>query len=189
LLRINGGEIFTSYQKISENSLATHMRLSVVDVRKMLLFLHRSGIIQYQPRHDSPQALFTTPRYDADKLPLDQKHLRATRELAQQKTAAVVRYASGGRCRQQLLLEYFGELDAPACQVCDYCLARKKQQKPPVPTPALRQQLLQLVRTNPQTPREIVSQFAPAQSSTVTELLRELVDRGELRYAADGRLG
>jgi len=188
LLRINGGEIFTSFQRISENSLAQYLRLSVVDVRKMLLFLHRSGIIQYQPRHDSPQALFTTPRYDADKLPLDQKHLRATRELAQQKTAAVIRYAAGGRCRQQLLLEYFGELNAPVCKVCDYCLAQKKQQSAAAPSPALRQQLLQLVRATPQTPRQLVSQFAPAHAHAVTELLRELVDRGELRYAADGKL-
>ncbi|GGF18223.1 RecQ family ATP-dependent DNA helicase [Hymenobacter cavernae] len=188
LLRLNGGEIFTSFQRISENSLAQYLRLSVVDVRKMLLFLHRSGIIQYQPRHDSPQALFTTPRYDADKLPLDQKHLRATRELAQQKTAAVVRYAAGGRCRQQLLLEYFGELNAPVCKVCDYCLAKKKQQNPAPAAPELRQYLLTLVRANPQTPRAIVGQFAPAQAAAVTELLRELVDLGELRYAADGRL-
>ncbi|WP_245849718.1 RecQ family ATP-dependent DNA helicase [Hymenobacter crusticola] len=188
LLRLNGGEIFTSFQRISENSLAQYLRLSVVDVRKMLLFLHRSGIIQYQPKHDSPQALFTTPRYDADKLPLDQKHLREMRALAQQKAAAVVRYAAGGRCRQQLLLEYFGELDAPVCKVCDYCLEQKKQQNVTGASPALRQQLLQLVRTTPQTPRQVVSQFAPAQASTVTELLRELIDRGELRYAADGKL-
>jgi len=188
LLRLNGGEIFTSFQRISENSLAQYLRLSEVDVRKMLLFLHRSAIIQYQPKHDSPQALFTTPRYDADKLPLDQKHLRVTRELAQQKTASVIRYAAGGRCRQQLLLEYFGELNAPACRVCDYCLALKKQQNPAVAPPAMRQQLLHLVRTNPQTPRQLVSQFAPAQAAAVTELLRELVDRGELRYAADGKL-
>ncbi|WP_324671523.1 ATP-dependent DNA helicase RecQ [Hymenobacter sp. GOD-10R] len=188
LLRLNGGEIFTSFQRISENSLAQYLRLSVVDVRKMLLFLHRSGIIHYQPKHDSPQALFTTPRYDADKLPLDQKHLRETRELAQQRTAAVVRYATGERCRQQLLLAYFGELNAPMCKVCDYCIEQKKQQHPAGASPALRQQLLQLVRTNPQTPRQVVSQFTPAQASTVTELLRELVDRGELRYAADGKL-
>ncbi|MBC8084015.1 MAG: RecQ family ATP-dependent DNA helicase, partial [Hymenobacter sp.] len=115
LLRTHGGELFAGFQRISENSLAQFLKLSVVDVRKMLLFLHRSGIIQYQPRHDSPQALFTTPRFDADRLPLDQKRLAATQELARHKTGAVVRYAAGGRCRQQLLLEYFGELDAGAC--------------------------------------------------------------------------
>ncbi|WP_317129696.1 RecQ family ATP-dependent DNA helicase [Hymenobacter jejuensis] len=187
LLRMNGGEIFAGFQTISENSLATHLRLSVVDVRKMLLFLHRSGIIHYQPRHDSPQALFTTPRFDADKLPLDQPRLKAARELALQKTEAVISYAAGGRCRQQLLLEYFGEENAPACAICDYCLARKKQHAAPPALP-LREQLVALVKAQPQTPREVLTHFVPSQAAAVTELIRELVDLGELRYTDEGLL-
>ena len=188
LLRFHGGELFAGFQRISENSLAQHLKLSVVDLRKMLLFLHRSGIIQYQPRHDSPQAQFATPRYDADKLPLDQKRLIQARELATQKTEAVVRYAAGGRCRQQLLLEYFGELDAPACRVCDFCLAKKKAKQDAVTPESLREQLLTLLRTTPQTPREVLAHFAPSQATSITEQLRELVELGELRYAPDGRL-
>jgi ATP-dependent DNA helicase RecQ len=189
LLRFHGGELFAGFQRISENSLAQHLKLSVVEVRKMLLFLHRSSIIQYQPRHDSPQALFTTPRFDADKLPLNQKQLNDTREQARLKTESVIRYAAGGRCRQQLLLEYFGETDAAPCQVCDFCLAKKKGKQTVTPSPALREQLLILLRTTPQTPREVLGNFTPGQAVTVTEHLRELVELGELHYAPDGRLG
>ncbi|RSK42157.1 RecQ family ATP-dependent DNA helicase [Hymenobacter perfusus] len=188
LLRFHGGELFSGFQRISENSLAQHLRLSAVELRKMLVFLHRSGIIQFQPRHESPQALFTTPRYDADKLPLDQKHLLQSRDLALHKTDSVIRYAAGSRCRQQLLLEYFGELDAPACGVCDVCLARKKARQTAAPAPELRAQLLALVQATPQTPRQVLTHFTPAQATPITELLRELVELGELRYAPDGRL-
>ena len=188
LLRFNGGELFAGFQRISENSLAQHLRLSVADVRKMLVFLHRSGIIQYQPRHDSPQVLFTTPRHDADQLPLDQKRLNQSRELARHKTESVIHYAAGGRCRQQLLLAYFGELEAPACGVCDVCLAQKKAGQPASPPPTLRAQLLALLKAVPQTPREVLAHFAPGQATMVTALLRELVELEELRYAADGRL-
>ncbi|RYU79547.1 RecQ family ATP-dependent DNA helicase [Hymenobacter persicinus] len=189
LLRFNGGELFSGFQRISENSLAQHLKLSVLDVRKTLLFLHRSGIIQYQPRHESPQALFTTPRFDADKLPLDQKRLLRARDLALEKTESVVHYADGGRCRQQLLLEYFGELDAAPCKVCDFCLAEKKARQAPAPTTDLRQQLLTMLKAQPQTPREILTHFAPGQATAVTEQLRELVEMGQLQYAPDGRLG
>ena len=189
LLRFHGGELFAGFQRISENSLAQHLKLSVVDMRKMLLFLHRSGIIQYQPRHESPQALFTTPRFDADKLPLDQKQLADTRELARHKTESVVRYAAGGRCRQQLLLEYFGESDAAACHVCDFCLAKKKAQQETAPPAELRDQLIALVKATPQTPREVLAHFTPGQAVSVTEQIRELVELGELCYAPDGRLG
>ncbi|MBC8084014.1 MAG: hypothetical protein H7Z21_12450 [Hymenobacter sp.] len=44
------------------------------------------------------------------------------------------------------------------------------------------------MRTTPQTPREVLAQFAPGQAASVTEQLRELVELGELRYAPDGRL-
>ncbi|MCB2408082.1 RecQ family ATP-dependent DNA helicase [Hymenobacter lucidus] len=189
LLRFNGGELFVGFQRISENSLAQHLKKSVLDVRKMLVFLHRSGIIQYQPKHESPQALFTTGRHDAAKLPLDQKRLNQARELAVHKTESVIRYADGGRCRQQLLLEYFGELDAAPCKVCDYCLAQKKAQQPAAPVAGLREQLLRILKATPQTPREVLAHFAPGQSTAVTEQLRELVELGELRYAPDGRLG
>ncbi|UOQ55623.1 RecQ family ATP-dependent DNA helicase [Hymenobacter cellulosivorans] len=189
LLRFNGGELFTGFQRISENSLAQHLKKSVLDVRKMLVFLHRSGIIQYQPKHESPQALFTTGRYDADKLPLDQKRLNQARELAVHKTESVIRYADGGRCRQQLLLEYFGELDAAPCKVCDYCLAQKKARQAAAPAAGLREQLVQLLKATPQTPREVLAHFAPGQATEVTEQLRELVELGQLRYAPDGRLG
>ncbi|UOQ67610.1 RecQ family ATP-dependent DNA helicase [Hymenobacter volaticus] len=188
LLRFHGGELFAGFQRISENSLAQHLKMSVTDLRKMLLFLHRSGIIQYQPRHDSPQAQFTTPRFDADKLPLDQKRLLQARELATRKTESVIQYVTGGRCRQQLLLEYFGELNAPACRVCDFCLARKKAKQDAVAPASLREQLLTLLRTTPQTPREVLAHFAPGQATSITEQLRELVELGELRYAPDGRL-
>ncbi|MET4107022.1 ATP-dependent DNA helicase RecQ [Hymenobacter sp. UYP22] len=188
LLRFHGGELFAGFQRISENSLAQHLRLSVVELRRTLLFLHRSGIIHYQPRHDSPQAFFTTPRFDADKLPLEQKRLQQQRDLAVHKTESVIRYAAGGHCRQQLLLEYFGELDAPACNVCDWCLARKKARQQATPAPELREQVLQLVRATSQTPREVLAHFAPGQAVSVTALLRELVELGQLRYAADGRL-
>ncbi|MGY2133116.1 RecQ family ATP-dependent DNA helicase [Hymenobacter sp. HD11105] len=188
LLRLNGGEIFAGFQKISENSLAQHLRLSVVEVRKMLLFLHRSGIIQYQPQHNAPQALFTTPRHDVDKLPLNQPALRAARELAQHQTEAVIQYSLGGKCRQQLLLEYFGEMDAPACRVCDFCLAKRKGQQPTAQSPALRTQLVELLQKAPQTPRELLTQFAPQQAETVTQLLRELVDTQVLRYEPNGQL-
>ena len=189
LLRLHGGEIFTGFQRISESSLATYLKMSVLDVRKMLLFLHRSGILHYQPRHDAPQALFTTPRYDAARLPLDQQQLRRTQALAEEKTEATIQYAAGGRCRQQLLLAYFGEPDAPACRVCDFCLAQKKARQTAPPTSALREQLLRLLKATPLLPRDVLPHFAPGQAAAVTAALRELVEGGELRYAADGKLG
>ncbi|HEX8326708.1 MAG TPA: RecQ family ATP-dependent DNA helicase [Hymenobacter sp.] len=188
LLRLHGGELFADFQTISENSLATHLRRSVVEVRQQLRYLHTAGILHYQPRQESPQALFTTPRFDAPKLPIDQVRMTAARDLARHKTTAVGQYLSGTRCRQILLLSYFDETDPARCGVCDICLAEKKAAQVTAQAPALREPLLAQVRQANPTPRELLAAFPPQQAAAVTAAVREMVDRGELTYKADGRL-
>ncbi|UYZ60834.1 RecQ family ATP-dependent DNA helicase [Hymenobacter latericus] len=188
ILRLYGGEVFSSFQNISEGALSQQLRWSTVDVRKTLEYLHKSGIVQYQPRHESPQALFTTPRHDAAKLPLDARALETARERDLLKTEAVINYANGTRCRQQLLLEYFGELDSKPCRICDHCLAEKRRQQKPVVATDLREQVLAQLRTTPRTPRELLAGFQPSQADALTSLLRDLVDTGVLRYTDAGQL-
>jgi ATP-dependent DNA helicase RecQ len=188
LLRLHGGELFADFQPISENAVATHLRRSVAEVRQQLRYLHTAGILHYQPRQESPQAMFTTPRFDAPKLPLDQVRMTAARDLARHKTNAVAQYLAGGRCRQQLLLTYFDETDPARCGTCDHCLAEKKAAQMATDAVALREPVLQHLRAAAQTPRELLAAFAPQQAAAVTATLRELVDRGELAYAADGKL-
>jgi ATP-dependent DNA helicase RecQ len=188
LLRQHGGELFVGFQTISENGLATSLRRSVVEVRHQLRYLHTAGILHYQPQQESPQAMFTTPRFDAPKLPLDQPRLTAARDLAQHQTRAVVSYGAGTRCRQQQLLEYFDEADPPRCGVCDRCLATKKAQQEVPDTQAWRPRLLTALQATPHTPRELLATFPPQDADAVKATLRELLDLGELAYAPDGKL-
>ena len=188
LLRLHGGELFADFQAISENAVATHLRRSVVEVRQQLRYLHTAGILHYQPRQESPQALFTTPRFDAPKLPIDQVRMTAGRDLARHKTHAVGQYLAGTRCRQQLLLTYFDEADPARCGVCDNCLAEKKTAQTTVAAGSLREALLLQVRQAALSPRELLAAFPPQQAAAVTATVREMVDRGELAYGADGKL-
>ena len=94
----------------------------------------------------------------------------------------------GTRCRQQLLLAYFDELDAAKCGVCDVCLAEKKEARPAAADANLRPRLLQLLTATPQTPRELLTQFQPREATAVTEAVRELLEAGQLRYRSSGQL-
>jgi ATP-dependent DNA helicase RecQ len=189
LLRMYGGELFVTFQAISESALARHVRQSTHDVVRQLRYLHTAGVLHYQPRRELPQAMFTTPRYDAPQLPLDERRLKAARQLTEQQTSAVIEYATTAtRCRQQLLLDYFAESDAPTCGVCDVCLARKKAQQAPADTASLQAGLLETLKAAPYSPRELVARYPPAETPTVTAALRTLVEAGKLAYAADGKL-
>jgi ATP-dependent DNA helicase RecQ len=189
LLRLYGGELFVAFQAVSESALARHLRQSTQDVARQLRYLHSTGVLHYQPRRELPQALFTTPRYDAAQLPLDERRLRAARQLTEHQTAAVIDYVAGAtRCRQQQLLDYFAEPDAPACGVCDVCLARKKARQAPESTAGLQEALLELLRLAPLLPRQVVAHYSAGEASAVAAALRELVELGKLAYAPDGRL-
>ena len=189
LLRLYGGELFVAFQGVSESALARHLRQSTTDVVRQLRYLHSTGVLHYQPRRELPQALFLTPRYDAAQLPLDERRLKAAKQLTEHQTKAVIDYAaSTTHCRQQSLLDYFAEPDAPACGVCDVCLARKKAQQAPESTAGLQAGLLDLLRAAPLLPRQVVASYPSAEASAITAALRALVEQGQLAYAADGKL-
>ena len=189
LLRLYGGELFVAFQGISESSLARHLRQSTTDVTRQLRYLHSAGVLHYQPRRELPQALFTTPRYDAAQLPLDERRLKAAKQLTAHQTKSVIGYAGGtARCRQQTLLDYFAEPDAAACGVCDVCLARKKVHQAPASPATLQAALLELLRAASLLPREVVACYPPAEAEAVTTALRGLVELGQLAYAPDGKL-
>ena len=97
-------------------------------------------------------------------------------------------FLNNGASRQQLLLDYFAEADAPACGVCDVCLARKKAQQAPADATTLHAGLLETLKAAPYSPRELVARYPPAEAPTVTAALRTLVEAGKLAYATDGKL-
>ncbi|WP_018478488.1 RecQ family ATP-dependent DNA helicase [Pontibacter roseus] len=189
LLRVYGGEAFTTFVKISERKLAELLKKPEQEVRRKLEYLHKLQVLVYEPQHDSPQVVFTTPRLDAANLPLNHKKLEQLRERALEQVKEMAHYVeTSDRCRTQLLLEYFGELNDKSCRICDYCLAQRKKEREGQEQQLLRDKLLTLVQEKPLLPRELVQKFEPKHSQTVTSLIRELLDLGRLRCEDSGKL-
>ncbi|GGG05905.1 RecQ family ATP-dependent DNA helicase [Pontibacter amylolyticus] len=189
ILRMYGGEAFTGFVKISERKLSEQLRKPEQEVRRKLEYLHKLQVLVYEPQHDAPQLVFTAPRLDAANLPLNHKKLDQLRDRALKQAKEMAHYVeTTNRCRTQLLLEYFAEVSDKSCRICDYCLAQRKKERAGQEQQALRQQLLQAVQTKNLLPKELVQQFDPKHTETVTELLREMVDTGIIKYAESGKL-
>ncbi|QNF35511.1 RecQ family ATP-dependent DNA helicase [Adhaeribacter swui] len=189
LLRLYGGNLYTSFVKINEKQLAGFLSTSDAAVRKSLEYLHQRNIVEYEPQREAPQIVFTTPRYDAANLPLDYKKLAQFRKTALQKAKAVVNYLqTTDRCRTQLLLAYFGEFTDEYCRVCDYCLARKKLKRQEKNDKMLREQLLQQLTQQSWHPQALTTRFEPKYKAELTGLIRELLDQGILQYDEEGKL-
>src|SRR5690606_20266685 len=121
--------------------------------------------------------------------PLDHKKLATLRERALQQAKEMGRYVdTTDRCRTQLLLEYFGELSDKSCRICDYCLAQRKKERTAQESATLHTRILELLHQKPLLPKELVAQFEPKHHALTTNLLRELVELGKLKYRENGTL-
>lgn len=130
MLRLYGGEIFSSFVRIDEASLARALTTSAEDVRAMLYHLHELHILFYSPTRDTPQVTFVLPRQDAEHLPVDYKALEARRTLVLDKMKAMAAFTeSTHRCRMQLIQEYFGEVTDDTCGICDVCIGKSEAKR------------------------------------------------------------
>jgi ATP-dependent DNA helicase RecQ len=187
LLRLHGGDLFNDFTPINENLLAQRLGLPPDQLPAQLQRLMAAGVLAYAPANDKSQLTWLTPRHAADRLPLDLALYQTLKQRDTEKAEAVVQYLQqANRCRTQLLLEYFGETEAPRCGVCDNCLARQRAQTAPQdPSPSI----LAKLRLGPLRPEALVAGLPQAQQTVWLATLRQLLATGEVIYNSVGELG
>lgn len=188
LLRFYGGEIFTSYVHISEETLAKSLKCPVDEISKGLEFLAARNIVDYEKRSDMPQIQLLTERYDISRLPIQAASVKKRQEKDTAKTDAVVHYAGHpGQCRSIMLLQYFGEKDASYCNICDHCVQRKKAGQHL--TGAVSDIIHAFLSVNGKAPPNILRDLFPEMEvSTFAEALHTLVEKEILVYDQSGNL-
>ena len=97
---------------------------NAMQVGAALSVLIRNGAIS---RHDVPGqrvklTRVTDPSVSGLKIPLDEDALREKEVRDREKLKAMTEFAYSSGCRQQWILNYFGEEDGVPCGRCDQCL-------------------------------------------------------------------
>lgn len=188
LLRLYGGEIFHNPVTISEERLAKLLSISPAEAERNLKKLHELDVVIYSPKKDKPQLIFTTPRQKVERLSLDTTRLNALRETAENKLKAMINYTQHKhRCRTQLLLEYFGEVSYEECGICDICLEKHKKPRGDQED-KYHHQVEITVEDSLFTVEEIMERLNPGNKGLLLEVIRKMVDAGELEYDNQWRL-
>ena len=193
ILRLYGGELYGNYVTISESRLATLLSTSVSEVTKKLTMLHRQELVMYSARKDQPQLLFTTPRFDATKLPLRATDLEARKKAHLEKVQAVVNYVlHPHQCRTQLLLKYFGEDFQEDCGMCDHCRQRHRLPEGIASRPGLTYQKIgevvgKLLRDRSMTV-DALTRAVDFDEEALLPVLKTMLDSGEVYYDPQGKL-
>ena len=192
LLRLCGGEIFSVFTKISESAVATLLKVSVAEVKRKLGMLHKMEVIEYEPQKDSPQLTFITPRFDAARLPLQQKKLEERKAIYLQKVGEVKKYIENTeRCRTQMLLAYFDEHDYDNCGVCDNCVKGKQPGHwEEAEMFRMRQQIDTALKLKDFPVDELVKslKLKQRQEQLLLHTIRIMLDEGSLQYTETGQL-
>ncbi|RMF02644.1 MAG: RecQ family ATP-dependent DNA helicase [Bacteroidetes bacterium] len=169
---------FSHSVKLRESQLAKFLKMSTGSLRQALHTMHQANIIYYHPATDQPQLTFLVDRVEAEHLQIDLATYRARREKNLARIKAAIAYAETQRCRSRQLLAYFGETHSTDCGQCDVCLARKKAGLSSMAFQQTRDQIEQLLQSEPLALRALVARFPAAQEEQVLQTLHYLIDEG-----------
>ena len=193
ILRMYGGDLFSTFLNISEANIAKAYSIPVKEIEMWLLTLEKFDILFYDKQKDQPQLTFLTPRFDINKLPLQELEINNRKERDIQKSKSVKHYAEQpNRCRTQLLLEYFNEITDSECGICDNCLKKKKQSKIELEDKegdqATRLKIRQLLQNGAMSLSLITQIMQPVNQSKFQAIIREMIGNEEVAFDGEGRL-
>jgi ATP-dependent DNA helicase RecQ len=146
LLRTYGG-VFDHPTGVSERQLARVASMRPETVVAQLKTLHSLGIIEYNPRMESPHVRFMQNRVKAEDLYIEPLSYLARKKAYSERVKAMQDYIPGNECRSRYIGRYFGDVGIGDCGICDSCVsARKRGGKRPSADPHIEERLEELLR-------------------------------------------
>lgn len=177
LLRSYTG-LFADYVYIHEDLLAQRLGCNQQAIYEALLKLNRLHVLHYIPRRRTPYIVYTRERMEPRFVQISREAYEERRQRMADRIESMIAYATSTRCRQQMLLEYFGEKADCTCGCCDNCIERRKREQ------ASAQSQVQIARAIRQLighetmSRSRITASLPYPEEEVVEALRFLQDEG-----------
>lgn len=182
LLRNYAG-LFDNFEKINEFDLAKKLNIKPDDVVKRLNYLHQNKIITYAPQTELPQLTFTMPRVDTKDLSLSKENFSSLKKRAIQRMEAVLNYTeSTHKCRSQLLLAYFGEIETVPCGQCDICLEEKRKVLHTDEFERISKQIKELLTLHPMELKMLINSITDVHEDKIIHTIQVMIDNDALKY-------
>ena len=125
LLRSHEG-IFDYPSAIYEAQLAGFIKKEVGELRSDLKKLQQFGIIEYHPQKDKPQIQFLRNRVNTEDFIINQNNISKRKIAFEKRLQAMMRYVKTKSCRSKTIANYFNDVSAMPCGICDNCINEKE---------------------------------------------------------------
>jgi len=178
--------VFTEFTRISENELSGRTGISRDKILTMLKYLSDLGVISYIPQAEKPSVTFVRERIDHSDLYLAPENYFDRKNAALKRIESVADYATRDtRCRSQILLSYFGELNAKRCGRCDVCRKLNKVDLSEIAFDRIVDSLKSSLSKNPLSLEELVFDIREYREEHIVQVLRWLEDNGKIKKLAN----
>lgn len=179
--------LFADYVYISEDLIASRLRLTGAQVYDALLALQRQHAIHYVPRKTTPYILMTSSRQLPKHLTFPPAIYEQMQQRMKHRVDAMRRFVfDDNKCRVNTMLEYFGETPTQVCGTCDVCRDRRKQSV--VSEKQLTETIMYLLSHGTKPTIDYIARQASVSPDRVIKILRPLLDEGVIEVSSDGEV-
>ncbi|MBK8700215.1 MAG: RecQ family ATP-dependent DNA helicase [Saprospiraceae bacterium] len=184
LLRLHEG-LFTEFIPISLTKIAQSLDMDINKINFILRVLHKEGIIHYVEAAELPEIIFLLDRPADRDFRLNESDYLDLKKSTKLRLDAIQEYFITQRCRQLVMLEYFGE-DAKECGCCDICLGSQSDVYTLGDKKALLVYLTQVAQ--PVNVKAVLSQWPYNKRKRIERCLEDLVEEGFFEIDPSGRI-
>lgn len=185
ILRSYSG-VFTDFTRISENEIARRSGVDSPKVNELLIRMQRLGIIEYLPHKSTPQLIFNTERLNESDIALSKTFYFGRKKEAFSMLESIISYASTEiECRSRMLVSYFGEKKSEDCEVCDFCLKRKRKDITVRISMEIEQSIFSLLSESSFSVSDIVRALKQNKENEVLAIIRGLIEEGRIQIEGE----
>ena len=177
--------VLNDFVSFNEFTFAQFLKMSLIDLEKILERLHLDGIIEYRIRKDKPQLFFLRERVDNQYLTIDYSLYMFRKKRAEYRLKKAIEYVELGICRSQQLLHYFGQTDSKPCGACDVCIERDKAALDSNDFEMYKEKIMRLLKRENLTLKELADSFTGKYQTKVIQTIGFLLDEGVLTREGD----
>ncbi|MCL2041599.1 MAG: RecQ family ATP-dependent DNA helicase [Bacteroidales bacterium] len=174
--------LFSDFVPVRISVIAETNKMTEEEVLSKLKELENMQVLCFQPQKEKPQIIYACERLPERDITLSKETYQERKESAQKRVEAMKNYVSSETCRSAMLLQWFGQTNAPVCYSCDVCRKRDEM----TIAPELFQQtsafISELLKKRPLNGDEICTLIQGVRSEKVLKIIRFMVEHGEIYW-------